>query len=30
MKLGAETHLEMSHIWKLAPRDSCEAVHADL
>jgi len=30
MKLGAETHLEFSHIWKLAPRDKCETVYQDL
>lgn len=29
MKLGAETHLEFSHIWKLAPRDECETVYRD-
>ena len=30
MKLGAETHLEFSHIWKLAPRDECKKVYRDL
>lgn len=30
MKLGAQTHLEMSHIWRLAPCDSCEVVYNDL